>query len=357
MRAPVVVLSGGTSRERRVSVASAQHLVEVLAEREDPTRWWFWTPEGSVVEHSATDLAAHSRPFETDFDPPRHGRSWPTIGAALDDLIVDDPEAVLLLALHGGDGENGSVQAALEEHRLAFTASGSQASRLAFDKDGARTAVRRVGVWVADAVTFDPLDGGTWEAVRALQVTHGQVVLKPVADGSSFGLRFVVDTDDLMPALEELAELPEPVFHLAERFVEGRELTVGVVEAFDGELTALPPSEVLVEGTAFDFDAKYLGRGAVEITPADIDDGLREAVQQVALKAHAALGCEGYSRTDVIVEADGKVVFLETNTLPGLTKASFIPQQLDAAGIDIADFVEGQLELAVRRCDRSGDSG
>lgn len=335
-----------------MSVASAQHLVEVLAEREDPTRWWFWTPEGLVIEHAAADLAAHFRPFEADFDPPRHGHAWPTIEAALDSLAADDPEAVVLLALHGGDGENGSVQAALEERRLAFTASGSQASRLAFDKDGARTAVRRVGVRVADAVTFDPLDGGTWEAVRALQVTHGQVVLKPVADGSSFGLRFVTDTDDLMPALTDIAELPEPVFHLAERFVEGRELTVGVVESDDGGVFALPPSEVLVEGAAFDFDAKYLGRGAVEITPADLDEGLCDAVQQVALKAHEALGCEGYSRTDVIVEAEGKVVFLETNTLPGLTKASFIPQQLDAAGIAIADFVEGQLELAVRRRDR-----
>lgn len=335
-----------------MSVASAQHLVEVLARREDPTRWWFWTPEGSVVEHAASDLAEHRRPFETDFDPPRRGGSWLSIEVALDALAADDPEAVLLLALHGGDGENGSVQAALEERGLAFTASGSEASRMAFDKDGARAAVRRVGVRVADAVTFDPLDGGTWEAVRALQVTHGQVVLKPVADGSSFGLRFVVDTDDLMPALEELAELPEPVFHLAERFVEGRELTVGVVESADGGVFALPPSEVLVEGAAFDFDAKYLGRGAVEITPADLDDGLRDAVQQVALKAHDALGCEGYSRTDVIVEADGTVVFLETNTLPGLTKASFIPQQLDAAGIDARDFIDGQLELAVRRRDR-----
>lgn len=351
MRAPVVVLSGGTSRERRVSVASAQHLVEVLAEREDATRWWFWAPDGVVIEHSASELAAHQRPFETDFAPRGDGRRWPSIDRALDSLADVEAGAVVLLALHGGDGENGAVQAALEERRLAFTASGSEASRLAFDKDGARSAVHRVGVNVAEAVTFDPLDGGTWEAVRALQITHGQVVLKPVADGSSFGLRFVTDTDDLMPALEDLAELPEPVFHLAERYVEGRELTVGVMEGLDGEVSALPPSEVLVEGAAFDFDAKYLGRGALEITPADLDDGLREAVQQVALKAHEALGCEGYSRTDVIVEADGSVVFLETNTLPGLTKASFIPQQLAAAGIPIGDFLDAQLDLAVRRRD------
>ena len=143
MRAPVVVLSGGTSRERRVSVASAQHLVEVLAEREDATRWWFWTPEGAVVEHAASELAAHARPFESDFAPAGDGHGWASIDAALDSLAASAPDAVILLALHGGDGENGAVQAALEERRLAFTASGSEASRLAFDKDGARSAVHR----------------------------------------------------------------------------------------------------------------------------------------------------------------------------------------------------------------------
>jgi D-alanine-D-alanine ligase len=120
--------------------------------------------------------------------------------------------------------------------------------------------------------------------------------------------------------------------------VSGREITVGVYDGPKGPI-ALPASEVVLDrGRRFDYEGKYLGLGTKEITPADLTDELRQACEEVALKAHEHVGCRGYSRTDMIVSERGPV-FLEINNLPGLTKASFIPQQLKVAGITMADFV------------------
>jgi D-alanine-D-alanine ligase len=177
-----------------------------------------------------------------------------------------------------------------------------------------------------------------------------RVVLKPVADGSSMGLRFVSGPDEVEPAL--LAIKDDGIPYLAEAFVQGTELTVGVIDTEDG-LRALPCSEVRISGDAgFDYAAKYLGRGVREITPAEVSPAVSAEAQRIALAAHDALGCAGYSRTDLIVDADGPV-YLETNTLPGLSRASFVPQQLEVAGIPLRAFVERQLELARRRRERS----
>jgi D-alanine-D-alanine ligase len=124
---------------------------------------------------------------------------------------------------------------------------------------------------------------------------------------------------------------------------------VGVVEGPGGSLRALPCSEVrLDEGFAFDFEGKYLGRGTTEVTPAEVEPALAQAAQALAITAHRALGCEGYTRTDLILTARGPV-YLETNTLPGLTRRSFIPQQLAAEGTSVQAFLEGQLALARAR--------
>jgi D-alanine-D-alanine ligase len=154
-------------------------------------------------------------------------------------------------------------------------------------------------------------------------------------------------------AIVHVSAHPE-IRHLAEAFVEGRELTVGVIEEAGG-LRALPCSEVVLEaGRTFDFDGKYLGKGVCEITPADVPEETARSAQSVAIAAHEAVGCRGYSRTDIIMGKEGPV-FLEINTLPGLTRASFIPQQLQAAGIDLRDFLEGQIEIAIRAAERSRD--
>ncbi len=178
------------------------------------------------------------------------------------------------------------------------------------------------------------------EIAREMLARHEKIVLKPLAGGSSRGLFFVERDGDLPEVL--------PVPYIVEQFVAGRELTVGVVDMGDGAF-ALPVIEIEVDpGRAFDYLGKYLGSGTREVCPARIPEAMRDAAQACGLAAHLALGCRGYSRTDLIAVADDEIYFLELNTLPGLTAASLVPQQLRAAGIDFRDFLERQVELAAR---------
>jgi D-alanine-D-alanine ligase len=338
----VVILFGGASSERLVSVASAQN----VASRLPGAACWFLAPSNTVTVVPAAELAAHQQPFEVPFAPAAPA-TWPSLAAAL-----DAPEArgrAFFLALHGGDGENGVTQRLFEARRLAFTGSGSAASAAAFDKAHTKQLAAAQGARIAESRSLPPLSHA--EAVgtlHALLEQHRRWVLKPQADGSSHGLIHLAGPQDVEAAAATLSGLG--LTYLAEVFIEGRELTVGVVED-PGGLTALPVSEVrVVPGGAFDYAGKYLGRGTEEITPAALTDPEREQAQALALLTHRAVGCAGYSRTDMILTAS-EPVLLEINTLPGLTKASFIPQQLAAAGRDVTAFLEQQLALARARRD------
>jgi len=327
----IIVLFGGPSDERHVSVASAQNIVRTLG---NPLAW-FWAPDGPVHDVAPADLLAHQRPFEIDYVPSRPA-IFPDIEMALDTLPVDDP--IFLLALHGGAGEDGTLQRMFEERGIPFTGSGSTASADAFDK-GRATKIVGQHVPVAESrVVHDP--ARVAEAARELLERHEQIVLKPLAGGSSRGL-FFLGRNDAVPEVH--------IPYILEQFIGGRELTIGVIDRGDGNPIALPVIEVEIDaGHTFDYEGKYLGRGTREICPANISDDMRDAVQQVALTAHRALGLDGYSRTDVIASDDG-IYYLETNTLPGLTPRSLVPQQLAEAGIDFRTFLEEQVALSRRR--------
>jgi D-alanine-D-alanine ligase len=340
MTSDVVLLFGGPTRERLVSVASAQNVAALL---ENP-RCCFWAADGTVFEVPRDELTQHARPFEQEFEP-RHRARWRELKLALDEFATDGP--TLFLALHGGIAENGTLQGWLEERRIPFTGSGSVASRDAFNKVSAREIMSAQGARVADARV---LSGGDVPRARAslldLLDRHPRLVLKPVADGSSMGLHFVSDPSEVEPALQQLKDEGQP--YLAEAFIDGTELTVGVIDQEEG-LRALPCSEIRVQaGASFGYTAKYLGKGAREITPAEVSPEIAAEAQELGLRAHRALRCFGYSRSDLIVARDGPV-YLETNTLPGLTRASFIPQQLEAARIPMRGFLARQLGLARQR--------
>jgi D-alanine-D-alanine ligase len=332
----VIVLFGGPSDERHVSVASAQSVVRAL---ENPL-CWFWAPDGPVHDVAAGDLLSHQRPFEADFQPKRPA-IWPDIEMALDTLPVDDP--VFFLALHGTFGEDGTLQKMMEDRGLAFTGSGSVASAAAFDKGRTKEIVKSRMRTAESRVVHDPKQ--LRAAVREMLTRHERVVVKPLAGGSSRGLFFVGCGEEF----NEQVTIP----YLVEQFIGGREMTVGVIDGDNGPI-ALPLLEVEVDsGLTFDYAGKYLGKGTREICPAKVPDRIRESAQQVALAAHTALGCEGYSRTDVIAAEDGEMYFLELNTLPGLTTSSLVPKELAAAGIDFRDFLESQIELGRKRANVS----
>lgn len=336
----VIVLFGGASSERRVSVASGQHVLSVL----EGAQGWFQAPDGRVFVCAREEVAAFARPFETDFAPLEAAR-FPSLVAALDSR--DARGKTFFLGFHGTGGEDGTAQRLLEARGLAFTGSGSLSSARAFDKLQAKRLVEHAGVRCPAEVAL-PLhdEAGTALRLEALLKAHGRAVAKPVAGGSSVGLHHLRAPADVGPVAAAIAQSPEA--YLAEEFIAGAELTVGVVQG-PGGTRALPCSEVRLDaGRAFDFEGKYLGKGTTEITPAQVSPAVAEAAQLLARRAHEALGCEGYSRTDLIVTTTGPV-FLEINTLPGLTRASFIPQQLHAEGTAMRDFLAGQLALARAR--------
>ena len=339
----VVILFGGSSNERRVSVASGQHVSAVLADAEP----WFLAPSGAVHRVTAAELAKFERPFERDFEP---AAAAAAAFATLVEAIESAPRRVFFLALHGGEGEDGTIQRMLEGRRIAFTGPGAEASARAFDKEVAKQIASAAGVRIAQSLHVSKDPKVMRENMRDMLEMHGRIVVKPVAGGSSVGLYHVRSPGEVEAAARGIEDSGE--IYLAEQFVEGTELTVGVVDSPTGA-RALPPSEVRLEaGRAFDFEGKYLGKGTREITPAEVAPEVTRAAQQLALDAHRALGCEGYSRTDLIVGKNGSV-FLELNTLPGLTRMSFIPQQLAVEGTSMRDFLEGQLAIARSRRDRS----
>lgn len=320
-----IVIFGGETRESLVSTATAQNLAQNL----DSPTIWFWGKDGKVSETSVQDLLDHKDPFKQEYELRDAIQQWGSLPIALDSRPPRNDRAVVILALHGGMGENGTVQKWMEERNTPFIGSGSEASALAFNKTRAKKAIQSAGMLVPKSL--DSIH--SIEDIRQFFKLHGPSIIKPNEDGSSFGLAFIRTEEDLSSCITRGT--------IAEQIIEGTELTVPVVE-LDGELRALPVIEIRKEpGREFDYAGKYAADGVAEICPAEIPEALAKAAQKTAIDSHMALGCRGYSRTDVIAAKDG-IYFLELNTLPGLTKESLVPKSLKVAGIGMGEFLAAQ---------------
>ena len=309
-----------------MSVASAQALHQALPEAD----LWFWDVDDTVHDVRSEALLSHARPFEDDFKPGNRGVD---LEQALDAAKAED--RVLVLGLHGGRAENGELQAMCEMRGIPFTGSGSASSHLAFDKVAAKRFAAIAGVKAPAGVALQDIDAALAE--------YGKLIAKPARDGSSYGLIFVNAKQDLAPS----ATRPRTEDYLIEPFVSGVEATCGVLEQLDGSVTALPPIEIVPAEGGFDYTAKYLLKSTQEICPGRFTPEITAQIMDQALKAHKALSCSGYSRSDFIVTEKGPI-FLETNTLPGLTRASLYPKALKAQGIAFADFLHDQIALAAK---------
>lgn len=328
----VGVLFGGTTEERDVSIASGAEVVRALRE----------AGHGVVAVDTATgvmDADAEAALLVTGVapEPPDRGR--------LDLLRTGDPTSltrapeldgvdVLFLALHGGAGEGGALQALLDLVGLPYTGSGMLASAAAMDKDIAKRLMRFAGV-----ATPDWLMAPTDVAEVAREIGWPAVV-KPSKQGSTVGLTVVKSPDGLAEAIATALEFDDEV--MVEAFVPGRELTVPVL----GD-EALPVGEIISRNEIFDYEAKYQPGMAEEIFPADIDDDAAEEAQRLALLTHEALKLSGFSRVDFRMDEAGVLWCLEANTLPGLTSASLVPKSAAAAGISFPRLCERICELAI----------
>lgn len=323
-----VLLFGGPSAERMVSVASAQN---VLANA--PMEALFIAPDLRVYAVSSPSVLAHKDPFTTEFMPTGNGID-------LDRALSSLRGRTAFIALHGTWGEDGSLQEKLSHYGVKFSGSGADACRVAFDKTRAKSLLAEAGFAIPASIALD--SALPWNIqLPALLDRQGPFVLKPVSNGSSIDLHIIKSRSDLVG----LTPSGSPSDFMAEELIVGREFTVGVYEDPQG-LQALPVSEIrMATDSNFDYSGKYLGKGSTEITPAEIDPGLAAELGRIACSAHEICGCKGYSRTDILLDARGPI-FLEINTHPGLSRASFIPQQLVAAGLNFADFLQDQLKLA-----------
>jgi D-alanine-D-alanine ligase len=247
-------------------------------------------------------------------------------------------------ALHGRVGEDGTIQGVLEVLRIPYTHSGVLASALAMQKDLAKTVLSAAGIPVAHGITVDRRDA----ALR--HVLTPPYVLKPVAEGSSFGV-VIVKRDRTHPPQEVGREdWPYGDRLLAERFVAGKELTCAVIGDRPTDVIEVQP----VSEAFYGYDAKYSKGGSIHIIPAKVKPKIYHEVQQLALRAHRALGCRGVSRSDFrwddTIGEDGELVCLEVNTQPGMTETSLVPDMAAHAGMSFGELVEWMVEDA--SCDR-----
>jgi len=329
----ITVLMGGTSSERNVSLASGIRITEALR-----TRGHEVTPldpaKGVISPTEERELSKGKVGTEP---PSLESLSKFAEGAFLPNLtgMKELREAdVAFLALHGGQGEDGTIQALLDMANVRYTGSGHLSSALAMDKDLSKKLFRTEGVQTADWL-MAPVTTEQVEGMLGLPV-----VVKPSKQGSTVGLSVVKKRGDLAAAIEEASKYDDEV--MIERFIPGRELTVGIL----GDV-ALPVGEIITKHEIYDYECKYTAGMATEEFPAKLSKEATEKVQHQALLAFKALKLRGCSRIDFRLTTEGEFYCLEANTLPGMTELSLIPQGAAAMGISFPELCERIVRLAL----------
>ncbi len=259
--------------------------------------------------------------------------------------IAEDAESidVAFILLHGTYGEDGTMQGYLELLDIPYQGAGVLGSSLAMDKNMAKILYRQQDLPVADWVMAVPDDRK--DPARLLMDLSLPLVIKPIREGSSLGMSVAKTVDELRDGVCLAYEHDSEV--MVEAFIEGREITVGVLG--NDELQALPLIEIIPgeEFVFFDYKAKYEKGASQEICPADVSAEIAETAQQYALAAHKTLQLRGYSRTDMMLTEDGKLYILETNTIPGMTPTSLLPQAAQEAGLNFTELIDKLLTLAL----------
>ena len=249
-----------------------------------------------------------------------------------------------LIIMHGRGGEDGCLQGLLNLLEIPYQGSGVLASALAMNKELSKTIYQQAGLKVPRALTFDR---GAAPSPREIEAALGlPVVIKPVHEGSSIGISLAGTLEALQTGLAAAFALDSRV--MVEEFIQGTEVTGGVLG--NANLQALPLVEIIPASTYafFDYEAKYQPGATQEICPARVDPELTRRAQECALTAHKALGCRGYSRTDLMIR-EQDIFVLETNTIPGMTATSLFPQGAKAAGLDFPALLDTLINLALEK--------
>ena len=326
MKRTIAIVCGGDSSEHDVSLRSAQGLYSFFDKERynvyivdiKGLDWHVELPDGTTTKIDRNDFS-----------------------------FVEDGKKKLFdyayITIHGTPGENGLLQGYFELIDLPYSTSGVLVEALTFDKFVLNQYLRGYGVSVADSLLIRK---GYEELVSDDELDERigmPCFVKPAADGSSFGVTKVKNKDQLAPAIRKaMMESPEV---MVESYLEGTEITQGIYKTHD-KTVVFPITEVVTSNEFFDYDAKYNGQ-VQEITPARISKDIADRVSQITSHIYDILHCNGIIRIDYIISKEGKISMLEVNTTPGMTATSFIPQQVRAAGLSmadvLADIVENQL--------------
>lgn len=292
----IAVLYGGTSSEREISLKSGKAVIEAL-----------------------NQLQAHVIPVDVDKQFLRR----------LPELKAD----AVFIALHGGEGENGSIQALLEMAGLPYTGSGMAASSIAMSKMRTKQVWAALGLSTPEYLVLKP--DSSWN--DASKVLGQKMMIKPACEGSSIGMSIAADTSGFNRALELAFRYDTQV--IAERWIEGEEYTVAIL---DGR--ALPAIRLKTDKAFYDFEAKYQSNTTQYICPCGLAAEQERELQQLSLNAFHAIGCKGWGRVDVMRDQQGRFYLLEVNTVPGMTDHSLVPMAAKAAGMDFNALVFNILQ-------------
>jgi len=309
----VLVLAGGLSYEREVSLRSGRRVAEVLRSK------------GVEVETRDTD-------------------------ATLVPSILADPPDAVFVTLHGGSGEDGAIRSVLELLSVPYVGAGPDACRVAYDKPTAKAVVRSWGLRTPDSValpkeTFHDL-GASAVLDRIVERLGLPLFVKPSRGGSALGASIVRKAEELPAAMVGCFAYGDTA--LIERYVEGVEVAVSVVDLGDGPV-ALPPVEIVPDGGVYDYAARYTAGQTEFFAPARLRPEVAESCLAMAVAAHEALDLRDISRTDIIVDHDGNPHFLEVNVAPGMTETSLFPMAAEAADRDLGTLCTRLLEIAAAR--------
>ncbi len=318
----IAVVMGGPSMEHEVSLNSGAAMVANL-DRE----------KYDIVKVVVTK----SSQWIIDDGQPKSAIS------ALETLAKVD---VALLALHGTFGEDGTIQALFANKGIKYSGSDAAASLLAIDKSMSNTLYEVGSLPVPRWSIYSTKDE---ETAREIAENYQlPFVVKPNRQGSSVGVSIVKEQNEILPALQKALQFDTS--YLVQDFVRGREISCGLLEdPVTKQVTALPPTELIPTNSEFfDYEAKYSKGGATEVTPPDMPADIIARIQDYAVQSHKILGCYGYSRTDMFV-TESEIYLIETNTLPGMTETSILPQQAAAAGISFPELLDKMVESALNR--------
>ncbi len=302
----IIVVCGWISREREVSLRSGKKIYEALLKKGYNT---------ILVD-----------PKEDGWEPVLNGD-------------------VIFIALHGKPGEDGAVQGFLETFNIPYTGSGVLASSLAMNKIASKKIFIASGIPTPMYVSLNSDESVESFISRTLETIGLPLVVKPVSEGSSIGVSIIKKEEELEPTIRETIEKFHDIF--VEKYIEGREITVGVLE-IDEEIVALPILELVPKKEFYDYNAKYTAGMTEFIIPARMNEEKYKLAQELAILAHKSLGCVGFSRVDLVTDKDDNPYVLEVNTIPGMTDLSDLPAMAKAYGIEYEDLAEIMLYSALK---------